>query len=179
MIFIKYHKQTMHVIKAIIVLLMIITLMAILDVASDLKHRVAWSHILIELTMIFSAILAVILGTYWFYNISEEGMREVEETLRFARAESKFWREENQELLQGIAQNIQQQFADWQLTRAEVEIGFLLLKGFNSKEIAKHRNVAEKTIREHASNIYRKSNLAGRSELSAYFLEDLLAPSRD
>lgn len=164
----------MYIIKAIIVLLMIITLLAILDVASDIKHRIDWSHVLVELAMIFSAILAVILGTYWFYKVSEESMAEVEETLKFARSESKFWREENRKLLQGIAKNIQEQFDAWQFTRAEIEIGFFLLKGFSFKEIAKLRDVTEKTIREHAGNVYYKAGMAGRAELAAYFLEDLL-----
>jgi len=155
-------------------LLIIITLMAILDVASDIKHHVAWSHVLVELAMIFSAILAVILGTYWFYTITAESMVEIEETLELSRAESKFWREENLHLLQGVAQKIQEQFSAWHLTRTEIEIGFFLLKGFNAKEIAKHRGINEKTVREHLSNIYYKAGMAGRAELTAYFLEDLL-----
>ena len=32
----------------------------------------------------------------------------------------------------------------------------------------------ERTVRDQAGAIYRKSGLAGRAELSAYFLEDLL-----
>jgi DNA-binding NarL/FixJ family response regulator len=179
LIFIKHHKQTVHIVKAIMVLLMVITIMAILDVVSDINHQVPWAHVLVELAIIFSAIVVVILGAHWFYRVSEESMVEFEDTLKFSRAELKFWREEHRQLLQGVAQKIQEQFAVWQLTRAEIEIGFFLLKGFNAKEIAQHKGVTEKTVREHASNIYRKSNLAGRSELSAYFLEDLLAPIQE
>jgi hypothetical protein len=34
------------------------------------------------------------------------------------------------------------------------------------------------TVRQHAVAVYRKSGLAGRAELSAFFLEDLLLPHR-
>jgi len=34
----------------------------------------------------------------------------------------------------------------------------------------------ERTVRQHAVAVYRKSGLSGRAELSAFFLEDLLLP---
>ena len=39
------------------------------------------------------------------------------------------------------------------------------------------RNV-ERTVREQARSLYRKSGLTGRADLAAFFLEDLL-PARD
>jgi DNA-binding NarL/FixJ family response regulator len=153
---------------------MIITLMVILDVTSDIKHSVDWSHVLVELAMIFSAILVVILGAYWFYEVSEKSMTEIKETMNLSMSESKFLQEENRKLLQGVSQRIQEQFNAWKFTNAEIDIGFFLLKGFSFKEIAKLRDVTEKTVREHAGNIYYKAGIAGRAELSAYFLEDLL-----
>jgi len=44
------------------------------------------------------------------------------------------------------------------------------------KEIAEIRNTAEKTARVQSMAVYSKSGLGGRSELSAFFLEDLLVP---
>jgi hypothetical protein len=35
---------------------------------------------------------------------------------------------------------------------------------------------SERTVRRHAVSVYRKSGLAGRAELLAFFLEDLLLP---
>jgi DNA-binding NarL/FixJ family response regulator len=40
--------------------------------------------------------------------------------------------------------------------------------------MAEVRNTKEKTIRQQASTIYRKSNVAGRHEFSAWFFEDML-----
>jgi DNA-binding NarL/FixJ family response regulator len=52
-----------------------------------------------------------------------------------------------------------------------------MLKGLSHKEIAAARATTETTIRQQALAIYRKSGLGNRSELSAFFLEDLLLPS--
>ncbi|MCZ7679332.1 MAG: hypothetical protein M5U28_11460 [Sandaracinaceae bacterium] len=52
----------------------------------------------------------------------------------------------------------------------------LLLKGLSLKEIAAARDTGERTAREQARAVYRKSGLSGRAELAAFFLEDLLAP---
>lgn len=52
----------------------------------------------------------------------------------------------------------------------------LLLKGLSLKEIAAIRSTAERTIRAQAQALYAKGGLTGRAALSAFFLEDLLAP---
>ena len=56
------------------------------------------------------------------------------------------------------------------------KVGLFLLKGLSHKEIAEVRQTSERTIREQARAVYRKSNLSGRPALSAFFLEDLLLP---
>lgn len=65
------------------------------------------------------------------------------------------------------------QFEQWSLSKSEQEVALLLLKGLSLEEISQIRGTKEKTIRQQASTIYQKSNLKGRHELSAYFLEDL------
>jgi DNA-binding CsgD family transcriptional regulator len=71
---------------------------------------------------------------------------------------------------------IDRQFQRWKLTPAEAEVGMLLLKGLSHKEAAKVRSTAERTVRQQARSLYRKAGLTGRSELAAFFLEDLLLP---
>jgi DNA-binding CsgD family transcriptional regulator len=66
------------------------------------------------------------------------------------------------------------QFGTWALTPTESDVAMLLLKGLPFKEIAVIRQGSEKTIRNHALKIYQKSGLPGRTELFAYFFEDLL-----
>ncbi len=96
--------------------------------------------------------------------------------LETSRREAERFREEAQDALRGLGEAIDHQFTRWNLTRAEREVGLLLLKGLSHKEIADARSISETTIRQQALAIYRKSGLRSRAELSAFFLEDLLLP---
>ncbi|HEV8692403.1 MAG TPA: LuxR C-terminal-related transcriptional regulator [Ideonella sp.] len=93
-----------------------------------------------------------------------------------ARLQGQPWRAESRLLLNGLGHAIDQQFRLWSLTDAEREVALLLLKGLSSKQIATVRNSSERTVREQARAVYAKAGLNGRAALSAYFLEDLLAP---
>ncbi len=73
-----------------------------------------------------------------------------------------------------LSQVISHQFDDWQLTASEKDVGWLLLKGLSLKEIAALRETLEKTVRQQASSIYKKSALSGRHAFSAWFIEDAL-----
>lgn len=66
-------------------------------------------------------------------------------------------------------------FKNWQLTNAENEIAWLIIKGFSFKEIADIRGVSEKTIGQQTSKIYKKSNTNNRHELMSLFLEEFIA----
>ena len=69
---------------------------------------------------------------------------------------------------------MREQFSQWQLTASESEVALLLIKGLSMKEVAEARNVKEKTVRGQATAIYAKSGYAGRHELAAHFIEDLM-----
>ena len=73
-----------------------------------------------------------------------------------------------------LADAIQQQFRQWQLTGSEQEVGLLLLKGLSFKEIAVLRETQEKTVRAQATAIYRKAGVNGRHAFAAWFIEDFL-----
>jgi DNA-binding CsgD family transcriptional regulator len=96
--------------------------------------------------------------------------------LEIARLEGEQWRESMSDLIKGLSQGIANQFAKWDLTAADREVGLLILKGMSYKEIAVLRDVSEKTVRQQAHSIYKKAKLSGRASLSAFFLEDLLLP---
>ena len=96
--------------------------------------------------------------------------------LEVARLQGQRWRSESRTLLNGLGAAIDVQFTRWNLTDAEREVALLLLKGLSTKEIAAVRAGSERTVREHARSIYAKAGLTGRAALSAFFLEDLLAP---
>lgn len=96
--------------------------------------------------------------------------------LRRAHADAARWRDEAEHALAGLGAAIDAQFLRWALTPAEREVGLLLLKGLSLKEIATLRGASERTVRQQAAAIYKKADVAGRAELSAFFLEDLLLP---
>ncbi|MGE0786613.1 MAG: helix-turn-helix transcriptional regulator [Sandaracinaceae bacterium] len=93
-----------------------------------------------------------------------------------SRKDAAKWREDARLALDGLGVAIDRQFERWQLSPAEREVALLLLKGLSLKEIAAARATSERTARDQARAVYRKADLASRSELAAFFLEDLLLP---
>lgn len=153
------------------------------DVVSDLLAHTAPAHIALEVILGGLALS----GVFYF---SRQALRERRErqamTLALARAESESerwrreaeaWRRETKDALNGLASAIDRQFKRWELTAAEGEVALLLLKGLSHKEAAELRGTSERTVRQQALTVYRKANVAGRAELSAFFLEDLLLPT--
>lgn len=138
------------------------------DLIIDYREGGSLLHLAVE-----SGVLLVALGgvaLLW------SQLRQSRWDLAQVRGEADRWRLEHQQLLAGLGAAIDQQFRRWRLTKAESEIGLLLLKGLSHKEIAGLRQTSERTIREQARALYRKSGLSGRAPLSAFFLEDLLLP---
>lgn len=74
---------------------------------------------------------------------------------------------------EGERTEISRQMEAWGLSSAELEIGWMILKGLQFKEIAAARGTSERTVRQQAQAIYAKSGIPNRSEFSAHFLEDL------
>ena len=97
--------------------------------------------------------------------------------LASTRRESGRWRDAARAHVAGLSQAIAAQFDSWGLTEAESGVAALMLKGLAHKEIASLRQCSEATVRQHATVVYRKSNLTSRTQLTAFFLEDLLQPA--
>ena len=108
-----------------------------------------------------------------------EEQRTLVRELEVARVQGQRWRSEARSLLNGLGEAIDVQFSRWNLTEAEREVALLLLKGLSLKEIAAIRVTTERTVRAQARALYSKAGLTGRASLSAFFLEDLLAPIAD
>jgi DNA-binding CsgD family transcriptional regulator len=101
---------------------------------------------------------------------------ELLDDLETARREGGRWRDAARAHVTGLSQAISAQFRNWALTEAEADVAGLMLKGLAHKEIAALRQCSEATVRQHATAVYRKSGLTSRSQLTAFFLEDLLMP---
>lgn len=135
-----------------------------------------------ELVLSLVEIVPVVLSSVGVALLFMLSKRQRDETVRviheleLARAQGQRWRSEARTFLNGLGAAIDQQFSRWSLTDAEREVALLLLKGLSHKEIATVRAVSERTVREQARSVYLKAGLSGRVGLSAFFLEDLLAP---
>lgn len=160
----------------IAVILCGIMVMVGIDLATDYREGIQWWHFAVEGAMAIAAIAGIFLlvrGSFAL-KLSLESERRNSSELR---VEAEKWRAQSKKFLAGLSHAIDQQLTDWNLTSSEKEVAFLLLKGLSLKEIADVRKTAEKTARAQFIAVYSKSGLAGRSELAAFFLEDLLLPS--
>jgi DNA-binding CsgD family transcriptional regulator len=125
-----------------------------------------------ERAVLFAAVAVVAWMTVELRGLRGE-QAAMREDLARAVAQGEAWRAGNAAALDDLAEAIQEQFDAWALTPAETDIAGLLLKGVSLRDIALLRRTSDATIRQQAQSIYRKSGLAGRRELAAYFLESL------
>lgn len=157
-----------------ILLCCVVFVLIALDVSGDYKQGGAWTHIILEVMVLALTLIGMAYFGWRFFNSTQSKINLLRQDLLLANQQAQQWRTANRELISGLAAQIQQQFDIWLLTQAEAEVGMLMLKGLSHQEIADVRNASERTVRDQARAIYRKSGVAGRSELSAFFLEDLL-----
>lgn len=153
--------------------MLFILLISGLDLFSDLNHGVSGSHLIQEASLfVFAAIALAWLINDYLNKVGDlaDLKKELKEAQAFSKAESA----EVAAAKQTLSNAINEQFEKWQLTDSEKEIGQFILKGLSLKEVSAIRCTSERTIRQQASSIYKKSGVSGRHAFSAWFLEDLL-----
>ena len=164
------------------VLLAVVAVLAAVDLASDAREGVAVGHAVLEGAIVLcgAAGTAVLVAQARRWRaqltVAEAANRGLAKDVARAEADAARWRAEAGALVRGLSDAIDAQFVAWGLTPTEQEVARLLLKGLSHKEIATVRGASEATARQQATAVYKKANLAGRAELAAIFLEDLLAP---
>lgn len=146
------------------------------DILTDSREGVVLWHILIEGTIGIIALMGVFYLLSGSFRLRRRLDQEIADFSAFKK-EAAAWRAESRKCIDGLSQAIDLQLSKWKLTVAEKEVAFLLLKGLSLKEVADVRNTSEKTARVQSMAIYAKAGISGRSELSAFFLEDLLSPA--
>jgi DNA-binding CsgD family transcriptional regulator len=161
----------------IIVILSIVAVMVVFDLFTDSKEGVVIWHVLVE----GGAGLAALFGIFYFmkdsFHLKHRLSDSQNENIQLQKQASA-WKNEAQKYIEGLSLSIDQQLTKWNLSVAEKEVALLLLKGLSLKEIAEVRSTTEKTSRVQSISVYSKSGLSGRSELAAFFLEDLLQPQK-
>lgn len=163
-------------VKEAAVLIFIFTVVVITsgaDILADLSHGVETGHIVKEAIIVSISIIAIawlLLGLYQ-QKLEIKSLRQELDVLDNTQTSPEKYVLEARKKLGDV---VKQQFSEWMLTGSEIEVGWLLLKGLSLKEIAIVRNTQEKTVRQQASSIYKKSGVSGRHAFSAWFIEDIL-----
>lgn len=152
-----------------------IALLACIDLGVDLRQGASAWHVAAEATLATAACVGAFLLLRGAWRLRRRLEMQARDFSAF-RQQAEVWRAESRKYVDGLSRSIDRQLDQWHLSAAEKEVAFLLLKGLSLKEIAVARDTSEKTARVQSSAIYEKSGLAGRSELSAFFLEELLPP---
>ncbi len=151
---------------------------ATIDLVLDRPDRWLSAHVLVEVTLALVSLgLSLVLWARWI--AASRDLKSLRFTLEARREERDRWKESAQRALQGLGRAVDEQFRQWELTATEREVALHLLKGHSHKRTARLTHRSERTVRQHAVSIYRKSGLGGRAELSAFFLEDLILPDND
>lgn len=161
--------------RIIAVVLISIVLLTSVDIYNDYFEGVATWHISIEAFVGVIALVGVFYLIRGHFKLQKNLKKEKQLTGEF-QVEARKWKQVSEKYVRGLSVEIENQLDRWDLTKAEKEVSFLMLKGLSNKEIAEIRGTTVPTIRAQTNAIYSKSGLSGRSELSAFFLEDLLLP---
>lgn len=157
-----------------IALLVTLTLLNIADFITDYQES---EHSKLHLLGEALIILLSFVGISFLVQEIRQRIRESESLNTQLKITRKDLSELNHKLSQASRQYgevIQEQLSAWDLTQSEKDVALLLLKGLSFEEIANVRDTKEKTVRQQATVIYRKSGLNGRHEFAAWFFEDFL-----
>lgn len=157
--------------------LLAIAVLTSVDIYNDYFEGVAPWHISTETAVALLALAGIYFLILGRFRLQHHLARE-QQLSNDLQSEAEKWKRISKTYLEGLSVEIDRQLDHWGLTRAEKEVAFLLLKGLSNKEIAAVRKTSEKTVRSQTNAIYNKSGLSGRSELSAFFLEELLLPQQ-
>ncbi len=158
---------------ALVLVLLLVGVTSGMDLFTDLSHGASFSHVFKEGLIVVLALILVV----WILSEQRQQLAQIQnlkaELLQSEQQKTKA----NTYVLTArkqLSEVITKQFDEWSLSSSEKEVGWLLLKGFSLKEISVIRETHEKTVRQQASAIYKKSGLSGRHAFSAWFIEDLL-----
>ena len=167
------HRERWVLVSILSAVLLLVTA----DIVGDSKEGVELWHLFLEGCVGFVSLFGIFYVLRDSFKI-RHNLIETNQKFSAYREESEKWRAESRKYLEGLSSAIDEQLIKWELTAAEKEVAFLLLKGLSLKDVANVRNTTEKTARVQSMAIYAKAGLSSRSELSAFFLEDLLVPQK-
>lgn len=164
--------------KWLIPLLLAITVTGIVDLILDAPETLFSAHVLVDVLLV---LLSLTTAVYLWLGIrlAERSLGQTLEALEERSEERDAWQARTEDLLRGLGAAMEGVFDDWGLTPTERDTALQLLKGLSHKRIARIGGRSERTVRQHAVSVYRKSGLGGRAALSGFFFEHLARPEAD
>ncbi|MFT6070328.1 MAG: DNA-binding CsgD family transcriptional regulator [Bacteriovoracaceae bacterium] len=168
-----YHKEKL----TLTYLLTAVFLLIVTDITFDFLEGLPMKAMAFDLILEGSIlVLVLITANYvWKKFTSEiETKESVEQDLEETKKLALLWEEKSKHFIREFQAHVTTQFNAWNLSKSEKDISILILQGMSSKEISGVRFTSERTIRNQCRSIYEKSKLSGKSELSAFFLSELI-----
>ncbi|OQX15633.1 MAG: helix-turn-helix transcriptional regulator [Thiothrix lacustris] len=167
-----------------IILLIVVSLLNFRDLYNDYAQYQNGNYSLLDLGLEAFVILASTLGIAFLLRTVYQRVRDIDALRQQLKASHKNLSAMSASLTamdgkmrqasRQYSEVIQEQLTAWEFTPSEKDIAQLLLKGLSFEEIALIREAKEKTVRQQATVIYRKSGTSGRHEFAAWFFEDFL-----
>ena len=155
------------------IIFVVVLFLSVLDIYQDVETKSSISHIVGDVLM-FSA---VILGLWILIGRAQrlnKNIAQLQNAYFIAKQDVQTLSESKEQMLKGFGEVIDAQLDAWKLSQAEKEIALLMLKGLSHVEIAEIRHTSERTVRQQSLSVYAKSGVKGRTDLAAFFLEDIL-----
>lgn len=150
---------------------------AALDIVHEISKSGSYQYVFLKTVVFFLGFLINLYFVHYtvlaFHELKSRH-QSVAVEFELSQMELLKLKEEQAKVRQGLYNLIEEQLKNWGLSPSEIEISFLILKGLSNKEIAEVRETTESTVRLQCSAIYKKSSLGSRSELAAFFMEDML-----
>ncbi len=159
-------------------ILFTVGLLTIMDIYADISEGAEINHLLLETAIATSSFIGLFYLWFQFHSERKHSLKLEEEKVLLKEITEKY-KNKSDVFLRGLSSRIDEYFNEWKLSHAERDITLFLLKGLTPKNIAEIRKTSEKTVRHQINAIYRKANFNTREELTAFFLEDLLAPESE
>jgi len=152
---------------------LLVCLLTLSDILLDMQQGSGFIHITQEIIIVVASLFVLLVLVLQFKKERMEN-QQLKINVEEISEQSKQMSTQLIKLKREFAEGIKLQFSQWQLTKSEADVAMLLLKGYNSKEIAELRQASEKTVRNQLTSVYQKSCLKGQQSFIAWFMDGLV-----
>ncbi len=140
-----------------------------IDLYFDRQHVLS-AHFLIEA----AGLLCCMVGLVYLWRGFEFRLRRADQNIDQLIAERDAFKKRHRQTLAEMKRAIEEQFGQWRLSAAERKLAEDLIRGYSVDQIAAMRGKSPNTVRNQSVQLYAKTGMTGRSDLAAFFLQEIL-----